>query len=196
MPAKNTTKSQKSHKDRIIDAALALAGEQGWGRTSLYDIAQKAGVSLAELFDQAEDKTDILCAYGRRIDRRVIEAMGPPDPDLSPRERLFDIFMERFDVLNEDRAAVTAILTSFRPDPKQAVISLPHLCRSMSWMAEIAGLECECVRGAVKVSALTGLYLKTLRVWLRDDSQDMAQVMAALDRDLERLDRLAGMAGI
>ncbi len=34
-------------------------------------------------------------------------------------------------------------------------------------------------------------YLATLRVFLRDDSPDMAATMAALDRNLGRLDRFA-----
>ena len=47
------------------------------------------------------------------------------------------------------------------------------------------------LRGALRIKALGLVYLATLRVWLRDDSPDMAPTMAALDRHLRRLDGLA-----
>lgn len=194
-PKKKSGGSKAELKDRIVDAALDCANDQDWRFVSLFDIAQKADISVAELFDVVEDKSDILAAYGRRVDRRVLEAMGQPDADLNMRERLFDILMERFDILNEDRLALQSILNSFRLDPKQAVISLPHLCKSMAWMGEAAGIRTDRLTGAVKLAALTGLYLKTLKVWMHDESEDMAEVMAALDKDLGRIERVASYAG-
>ena len=47
------------------------------------------------------------------------------------------------------------------------------------------------LRGALRVKALAVAYLATLRVFLRDDSPDMAATMAALDRNLSHLGRLA-----
>ncbi|MEC7576790.1 MAG: TetR family transcriptional regulator, partial [Pseudomonadota bacterium] len=85
---------------------------------------------------------------------------------------------------------------SFHYDPKQAVISCPHLCRSMSWMLEAAGIEVGGIKGAMKVAGLTALYIKTLRVWRSDESVDMAKVMAALDKDLGRVEGLALRFGL
>jgi hypothetical protein len=36
------------------------------------------------------------------------------------------------------------------------------------------------------------IYLSTLRVWLRDDSTDMAKAMAHLDQRLRQAERLVG----
>jgi hypothetical protein len=103
--------------------------------------------------------------------------------------------MERFEVLNEYRAALVSILDSFKTDPKQLVISCPHLGRSMSWMLEAAGVETDGLRGALKVAGLTALYIKTLHVWQDDESADMAKVMASLDKDLGRAERFANTLG-
>jgi hypothetical protein len=94
--------------------------------------------------------------------------------------------MERFDVLSEHRDAVISILSSFRTDPKEAIISLPHLARSMTWMMEAAGLDTSGFKGAARVTGLTLLYANVLRVWIKDDSEDQAKTMAALDKNLDR----------
>ncbi len=189
-------KDAKNIKEQAVTAALDLAAERSWDGISLADIAARAEIPLAELFDHIEDRFDILAAYGRMIDRRVLEAASGPDSGLSIRDRLFDLLMERFDVLNENRAGVTSIIKSFCYDPKQAVISLPHLGRSMSWMLEAAGADTGGVKGAIKVAGLSGLYIKTLRVWKNDESPDMGKTMAALDKYLGRAERWAGNFGL
>ena len=163
MSKKETNNEELSPKAKIVAAALSLAALQGWESVTLYDIADEAGISMAELHAHVEDKFDVLAALGRMIDRKTLENMSKLDPELSARDCLFDIFMDRFEVLNEHREGIEAILRSIRLDPKQALISLPHLCRSMSWMLEAAQINTSGIRGAIKVSGITALYLKILR---------------------------------
>lgn len=190
-------KTKENLKDHIAIIAMALSGEIGWAHVSMAVIAEKAGLTLAELYDVVDDRSDILTLVGRLIDRKVLENMeGALDNETPARDRLFDIMMERFDVLNEYRGGILTVLESFHYDPKQAVISCPHLCRSMSWMLEAAGIEVSGIKGAMKVAGLTALYIKTLRVWRSDESVDMAKVMAALDKDLGRVEGLALRFGL
>lgn len=182
---------EKPLKERAVAASLSLAARMGWDMVTLTDIADAAGCSLAELSEAFDDKTDILIAYGRQVDKKVLEACADPDPSMPERERLFEILMERFDVLNADRAAVLSILKTVMRDPKQAVIGLPHLGRSMAWMLEAAGIETTGVRGAVRVAGLTGVYLYVLKVWMNDDSADLSKTMAALDKALSRAEQCA-----
>lgn len=195
MAAKKTTKPKKSPakppKDKVIDAALELASRMPWDMVTLTDIAHGAGLSLAELADMFEDKGDILAAYGRRLDRAVLERCADPDPSSSEKDRLFEILMERFDELNSHRAAIVSVLKSFMPDPKQAVISLPHLCKSMTWMLELAGVETNGLRGAARVFGLTLVYLAGLKAWMDDESQDLSVTMAAVDKNLARAEQMA-----
>ncbi|MGB4056969.1 MAG: TetR/AcrR family transcriptional regulator [Alphaproteobacteria bacterium] len=189
-------KQQKDPKVKIIDAALSLAAERGWDRVTLADIAVAAKLSLAALHEHFEDKNDILAGLGRVIDRRVLEAIGTLDDSVSPRDRLFEILMERFDVLSEYRTGLVPILNSFQCDPKQFVINLPHLCKSMNWMLELAGLNTNGIAGSLRLVGMTGLYIRSLQVWLKDESPDMGKTMAALDRDLGRIESLAKSIGL
>jgi AcrR family transcriptional regulator len=188
-------KQQKNIKEKIVEAALKLAAEKGWDKTSLADIAKAAKISLPKLHEEFDDKADILNALGRMIDKKVLERVGKTDPDTPPKERLFDVLMERYDVLQEYRTGIVAILDSFLPDPKQGFTSLPHLCRSMTWMLEATGFETAGIPGALRVAGLTGIHIKSLWVWKGDDSEDLSKTMAALDKDLNRAEQLANMLG-
>lgn len=195
MPRKKTaakTHPSVSPKDSAVDAALRLAAVMPWDMVSMADIAGEAGMDLAVLHDLFDDRADILAVYGKRIDRKVLAVFSAPDATLSEKDRLFDILMERFDVLKPDRKAVLSILDSFRRDPKQAVISLPHLGRSMMWMVEAAGLSTSGVGGALRVAGAGAVYLYALNAWKNDDSADLSVTMAALDKALTRAEQVAG----
>ncbi len=187
----------EAFKEKIVHAALGLAVAQGWENTTLRDIAIAADVSLADLYAVIEDKNDILVLLGRMIDKAVVSQVSVSGGDVSsPRDALFDILMDRYDTLNDYREGLVAVLQSFRYDPKQMVISMPHLCRSMSWMLECAGIETSGLKGAIKVAGLSGVYLKVLKVWMEDESDDLSKTMAALDKTLNRAEKAADMFGL
>ncbi len=182
---------QKPLKERAVAAALDLSSRMGWDMITMADIADKAHCTLAELSEVFDDKTDILVCYGRALDKKVLEIYSAPDFSAGEKDRLFEILMERFDLLNNDRDAIISVLKSFTLDPKQAVISLPHLGRSMTWMLEAAGIETSGIKGAVRVFGLTVIYLNVVRVWMKDDSADLSKTMAALDKNLLRAEQCA-----
>lgn len=190
-PIKSTKSPEKPLKERAVAAALDLAGRMGWDMVTMTDIADVAQVGLAELSEMFDDKNDVLDAYGRMIDRAVLSTCAGFDPSTPEKDRLFELLMERFDALNENRAAVVSIFKSFLPDPKQAVIAFPHLGRSMAWMLEAAGIDAGGFRGAAKVFGLSVVYLNVLRVWIKDDTEDLSQTMAALDKNLARAEQCA-----
>lgn len=182
-------------RTKIVEAALALAAEQGWEYTTLRDISARSQVDFPHLREEIDDKGDILVILGRMIDRKVFENMSKIDEESPVRDRIFDLMMERYDVLNDYRAGVVAIVESFKYDPKQAVISLPHVCKSMAWMLEAAGIETAGVKGAMKVAGLSVIYLKVLRVWAQDESADLPKTMAALDKALGKAETWAETLG-
>ena len=182
-------------KQKIIDSALYLAVEQGWEYTTLRDIAVHAQISLSDLYAEIDDKNDVLVILGRMIDKKLMDNIDISDDDTSARDRLFDILMDRYELLNEYREGITAIFESFKFDPKQMVITCPHLCKSMSWMLEISGIETSGIKGAVKIAGITVIYLKVLRVWLKDESDDLSKTMSALDGALGRAESVANTLG-
>src|ERR1700730_1833993 len=71
--------SQPGQSQHVIDTALNLAAEKGWRDLALADIAQAAGISLAELYALHPSKQAILDAYRRGIDRAVLADAEVPE---------------------------------------------------------------------------------------------------------------------
>ncbi|MFP6731706.1 MAG: hypothetical protein VCD50_16330 [Alphaproteobacteria bacterium] len=177
----------------IIKTALALAESQGWRDTRLGDIADTAKLPLGDLLAIYPSKTAIIAAYSRQIDCDVTKAIDPELAGEPPRDRLFDVMMRRFDVLAPDREALRSIIGAAVCDPVSAVCNAFTLRRSMVMMLEAASISASGLSGIIRVKGLAAIYLSVLRVWLNDDSEDMAQTMSALDRALRRAEFLLGL---
>lgn len=180
--------SSQNIKDKIIDSVLEMAAMRDWPNVTLADIAMGADVGLDTVSELFECREDILDAYARRVDKAVLAAFPQGVDGEDARARLFDCLMERFDRLNDDRAAVKSILQSFATDPKQALSGFPSLGRSMTWTLEACGIETSGFKGLARVAGLMGVFMWALRAWRDDDAVDMPKTMAALDRALERVD--------
>ena len=175
----------------VIDTAMKLAAERGWRDLALAEIADAAKLPLSKVYPVFPSKTAILGAFWRQIDAAVLAAEEAGAHEGGAHDRLFDALMRRFDALRSYREALGNIVCAEVGDPVSALCALCRLKRSMACMLEAAGLSATGLRGALRVKALGLAYLATLRVFLRDDSPDMAATMAALDRNLSHLGRLA-----
>jgi AcrR family transcriptional regulator len=193
--ATSAARSSRTPRDRILDATLALAEREGWRKASLSAIAGEAGVPLHELYGEFRSRSAILGALMARTDASVLAETPVADAKESPRDRLFDVLMRRFDALKPHRAALKAIARELGSDPPTALCSGPAFLRSMAWMLEAAGLSSAGMRGRLRVRALAALYLWVLRVFVRDDSEDLAKTMAALDRRLRQAEPWLGLGG-
>ncbi len=190
---KRKTGSGPVTPDRVIEAALALAAASGWRKLELIDIAKEAGLTMSELRSVFPSKAAILAGFVRRTDERVLAGggAGGKAEDSTARDRLFDVLMRRFDVLQPDRNAVRAIIRASLCDPLAVLCMGPMLLCSMAWMLEAAGLSSAGLNGALRTKGLALVYLVALRAWLKDDSTDLAKTMAVLDRGLRQAEKMA-----
>jgi AcrR family transcriptional regulator len=193
-PSRKTTRKRPSESDRLIDAALTLAAERGWREVAMADIAKAAKVPLSKVYPLFASRQAILAAYARRVDAAVLaeeEADAEALAGSSARDRLFDVMMRRFDIMRPHRLAIANIAHDGLSTPLRALAGMPQLLRSMAWMLEAAAIPTDGLTGLLRVKGLAWIYLASLRVWLRDDSSDLARTMAALDGYLRRVEWLA-----
>ena len=184
-----------SERDRIIDAALRLVATIGWRRLSMAAIAAEADLPILTLYRTFRSKPAILCAFFRRIDEAVLATpldSDAMDADERPRDRVFDLLMRRFDALQSHRAALEVLGRELPAEPLTALGAGARVLCSMAWMLEAAGISTGGLRGIVVVKLTAAAYLATVRVWLRDESPDLATTMAALDRRLRGIERWFG----
>lgn len=84
-----------SDLDPVLDAALAAFLDFGIRRTTMGEIARRAGISPATLYRRYAAKTDIVMAVGMREANRAIAAVDARiDTSASPVEQLTQLYLE------------------------------------------------------------------------------------------------------
>ena len=183
-----------SEADAIAAAAVRLAGVRGWRNLPMADIAAEAGLQPSALMRNYLCRPEILDGFERMIDRRMLAGAAAGDVDDKPRDRLFDIIMERFDALLPYRDGVRRITRELPIDPASGMVLAGSMPRSVARMLVGARIELGGPTMPVKLAVLGAAYLATFRVWLSDENQDLGKTMATLDKQLDRAMSLIGGA--
>jgi ubiquinone biosynthesis protein COQ9 len=179
-----------SKRSKAVRAALDLAKERRWGDISLTDIAQAANLGLADLRREFSCKTDIIRAFQSEVDAEVLSRAKPAGEAQSPRDRLFDVVMTRFEVMQPYKPALRRISSYLCCRPGEAATLLCASLASQYWMLAGSGAKLDGPGGALRVAGLTTIYGKVFQVWLDDPSPSLDKTMAALDKRLARGERM------
>jgi AcrR family transcriptional regulator len=176
----------KPAPEAALDAFLGLVADKGFEAVALRDVAQAAGLGLADLYRLYPDKVALVAAFTARVDAEVLAGTpGQSDPEETARDRLFDTMMRRYDALRPHKAALRAIRLGARRDPMLALALAPALRRSMAAMLEAAGVPSDGLAGALRQNGLLALHYAVSRVFGQDDTGDLSKTMAALDGRLK-----------
>ena len=176
----------------LIGMAMTQTEALGWRRVSVAGAAREAGLPLDRARARFPVRACILLRLGMLADQAALVDEGSTG---SERERLFDMLMRRFDVLQQYRGGIRRVMDALPFDPALALLLAAETRSSMGWMAQAAGLDSSGIAGNLRVAGLMGVWAQTLRAWERDDSPDLSGTMAALDRALDRAASLGRFLG-
>lgn len=179
---------------RLVAGFWQVVALHGWHGLTMRRVAAASGLPMAELRQRCPTPLDLLRMHGRVMDRSVLEGtvagQGGLDGGLA-RDRVFDVLMRRIDAMQPHRAGIIQLLEDLRRDPLLALLLLWELPRSMAWMLEAAEVGTAGLQGLLRVNGITGVWLMTVRAWMRDETADLGPTMAALDRALDRAEQIA-----
>lgn len=176
----------------VVTAVLAQAGARGWRGTSLVEAARDDGLDLVRLRRRFPTKLAVLVRFGTMADQAALTGAATEG---AVKDRLFDMIMRRFDVLQAHRPGVAAVLDAAATDPALALFLGRLSARSMAWLLEGAGLSALGLRGKLRAQGLLGVWLWAVRAWREDDSADLAATMTATDKALDRAGQFARYIG-
>jgi AcrR family transcriptional regulator len=198
-PTANSTSSPSaagsaptSERDKVIAAFLALVAQKPIEQIGFDEIAEEAGMSLADLRGVFPSPLAIVAAYLKDVDRAVLAADFSDMAEEPPRERLFDVLMRRLETMAPHREAIRSLVRSARRNPPLAFALNGLAVRSQKWMLTAAGIGASGPRGMLRAQGLAVLFSSVLDTWVRDDDPGLARTMAALDRALARGQRFVG----
>ena len=173
-------------RNKIIDSALDCASELDWGKVSLRMISDRASITLDRLYSYFSSKTIIAGAILDRTTEIVITDTKPSISNEPLRDRLLDNILQRFDAMEEHKAAIASIIRDTKFDPLAIIYLAPKIFDSMAWTLEMSGINSAGLVGRFRVKGLTVIYLSTLNTWVKDDSPDLTKTMAFLDHTLKQ----------
>lgn len=183
---------ERSFDLALLESAMTLAAENGWTHLSLVQAAQEAGLPVAEVRNRYGCKARLLL----RLNQLADDAALGEDGGRTLRERLFDCFMRRFDVFQDYRDGLRAVMRALPFDPPLAAFLGAATLDSLTWMADSAGLDRKGLGGMVRLQALLAIWTHALRAWEKDTSPDLTDTMHALDTALGRAERFGMLKSV
>jgi ubiquinone biosynthesis protein COQ9 len=178
-------------RGRIVSALLRLATERKWDAISMLDIADSAGMTLADVRKDFERKSQMLSSFGYMVDAEVLKKAPRRTAGQTPRDAIFEVVMTRFDALQPYRAALKSASNGGALDGSL----IKSLMRSQSVMLQAAGVNTDGPTGAIRVAGLAGVFTRTFHAWLNDTDPGLARTMAILDQQLRSGERSLSMLG-
>lgn len=176
--------------DKGVEAALRLACEEGWPAVTLSGVAEWAGLELGA-FHGVADKA----AIGHAVEAWFDSAMLREAPVLegTPRERLFDVLMNRFEAMEPYRDGLVSFWKWRQRQPAEMARMAGERKTTADWALVSAGLDgSQDVPAGLRGVNLAWVVAKAGRAWRKDQGPDFTRTMSTLDRELRAAEEREG----
>jgi AcrR family transcriptional regulator len=177
----------------LLLAAFALIGDEGWRAFSFETLARRTGMPPKEIYRRFHSRDALLGALTERVDEAMLGVDEAELAGLPPRDRVFELLMRRLETLVPYRAGLRRLARDARTDSCVVLLAACRLERSFVWLQDVAGLRHHGLRASLARRALGLAYARTLQVWFDDEGADLGRTMAELDKQLRRVQRIAGL---
>lgn len=173
-----------------VEAALELAAENPWDEITLAEIAARAGLDLSD-FHMVADKSDLALAVEPWLDKSM--SAETIDLDETPRERLFDVIMLRFEEMEKHRAGLLSLQHWRERNPARLAKLAKARGKTARWALTCAGLDGHSdLPMGLRAAGLAWAMARAERAWRREESEDFSRTMAELDKQLRSAEERAG----
>ena len=162
----------------LSDEAWRQLGSRPLADLTVAEIAVHADVDAGVAVAVAGDPQQLVLGKMAALDDvAVLESFADiEDAGAIPiREKILEALMHRFEVYAPHRAQIQALNTAARGHPALAM----------------AGDSCDGWRGVMRIKGVSGVMMVVTRVWMKDDSPDLAPTMKELDRRLQQAEEWA-----
>ena len=172
---------------KIAIVTLTILNTKSWKNLLVSEVKSKSRVKL---FDNIiKNKKDLIknintyFDYNLTLNKKNIE-------DSNSKDMIFEILMQRFDLLQENRKAIISIFKSFKHKPLDLLFLLPQLIDSIVLILGFAKVSSKGIIGSINVKGIFIIYVSTFFVWLEDDNSNLEKTMTSLDNYLNQAGKI------
>lgn len=183
--------TEPTSRDRIVDAAIALAEEIGWDHMRLRLVAERLSMPLDALVREFRDLDALADAWFARGLSAMLAAPDPGFAARSPAQRAQAVMLRWFLAMAPHRHVTVAMLREklYPTHVHHWVPMIFNLSRLIQWVRDAAMLDEGGRRRQREEVALTLLFLRTLRAFASDRDGDLPRTRASLAHGLAWLER-------
>lgn len=178
------------HPD-LVALAFQMVADRGWHHLSFTELARLTELPLAEIYAELPGRAALIQALGRRLDSQMLAVPTHELDGMTPRERVFELIMRRFDAMGPYKEGLRAMARQVGGDPALLAASLCNVGRLSRWLLDVAETDDGRAVAAVARRVLGAIYVRVFNVWLDDDTPDLARTLAELDRRLQQAESVA-----
>ena len=189
------------------DQKLAVLADAAWSLLATHHIDR---IDLAMVANLAAVPHGLAAALGGSVQRLVLAKMAQLDRqaiietyadiedagDVSIREKITEGLLHRFEIYAPFRAQVIALNQAIRTHPELAMRLLDGLESVVRRILVMSGDDAKGITGMMRVKGVIGVCLAAGRVWMTDDSPDLAATMKALDRRMQQAEEWGTSLGV
>ena len=158
--------------ERLQQAALDLFSEQGFERTTVAEIAARAGVTERTFFRHFADKREVLFEGGARLEALFVDAVGTADAD-DPREQVAAALARAAEFFGPERRTSArqraAVVAAHPALTERELLKLASLGRALATALRARGLG-EPAATLLAQSAVT-VFQVTFERWVAADEE-------------------------
>ena len=166
----------------FVEQAFQIVQKKGWEKFSLKDL-QKEKNKESEINFYFKNKNEIVDKFSFMIDSFVESKVNLNDFKISSKkDNLFELIMLRLDEMRPYKVPLTKIVDAAKQNPCLLSRISNNVMNSMDFYLELTSSYNETPIDFLKKNTLFFIYSFTFKIWLEDDSDDLASTMAELDR--------------
>jgi AcrR family transcriptional regulator len=174
-------RNQAARRDRVIQAAMALAAEGGYEAVQMRDVAASASVALGTIYRYFTSKDQLLAAamveWLGQLEREV--GRRPPRGD-TPADRVVDVVRRASRTLGRNPRLTAALVTAVAaPDPDVVALHRKSSAAMQRILSASMGDLDEATKADV-VRVLNHVWFSALLAWVHGWS-DVDQVIEELE---------------
>ncbi|MEU6440795.1 helix-turn-helix domain-containing protein [Streptomyces sp. NPDC047046] len=157
-------------KERLARAALELYSEYGYERTTVAQIAARAGLTERTYFRHFPDKREVLFDGSHSLETTLSEAVAAAPGTASPRAALaagLDALGAAFEGLREQARRRQAVVAAQQELQERELIKLASLTRALTAALRLRGVEEP--RASLLAEAGAGVFRTAFLRWVGDE---------------------------
>lgn len=186
---KTITGSNYDNVVALYDAAWALLANSKINQIEFNTIADMACVDRGLAAALTGGVRHLILAKMRELDdRSTLETYEDIQDagEASIREKIIEGLLHRFEVYAPYRDQINQLNQSALSNPALAFRLLDDLGTVVRRILVMSGDPALGLKGRVRVKGVSGVYLATSRVWMKDDSKDLVATMKMLDQRMSQ----------